>query len=175
MIRIMVILVLAGLSFLQGLSPPVAAFIEANIEAVEYAKAQGSFEDGPYPFGGMAPNLTTLGSHYEFSGIARNPFAYEFCPEQYCPMPMPTPGLQQIRAEATPVPTLNLTPEPTDEPTPEPTPKPTPEPTEEPWACPAVGDCTKKEYKDLCVLVCEATGQHGCAGICNQCWKESGK
>ena len=106
MIRAMVIMILAAISFLQG--------------------------------------------SYIFGGMARNPFAYEFCPERYCPAPTP----RQHR---------KVTPEPTVEATPTPTPSP--------WVCPAIEDLSKKEYRDACIESCELTGQHGCAGICNKCWR----
>lgn len=140
MIRAMVILILAGLAFLQNVSPPVANFIEANIEAINAARVRESFNDNPYVFGGMAPN----------------PFAYEFCPERYCPKLVPNPSIS-----------------PTPGPAPKPTPEPTPVPTEEPWVCPAIGDLPKKEYRDACMESCELTRQISCAGVCNKCWKES--
>ena len=106
MIRTMVIMILAGLTFLQGLP----------------------------------------------DGMAYNP---QQC--QNCPTPTPT---RQHR---------KITPEPTIEATPNP--PPTETPTPEPWTCPPIGDCTKKEYRDVCIESCELTGQNGCAGICNKCWK----
>lgn len=113
MIRAMVIMILAGLTFLQGLP----------------------------------------------DGMALNPFAYEFCPERYRPKLVPNPSIS-------PTPTRQhrkIAPESTVEATPTPTPSP--------WTCPILGDSTKKEYRDACIESCELTGQHGCAGICNQCWK----
>jgi len=121
------------------------------------------------------------------TAMAYSPDAYIIVPNPSIP---PTPTSERQRRIITPEPTTEATPTPTPIDTPEPTPistpvetpiitetpapteEPTPEPTEDPWTCPAVGDCTKKEYRDLCKSSCEATGQNGCAGICNQCWKE---
>lgn len=64
MIRAMVIMILAGLSFLQNYLP-----------------------------NGMAYNQTSPGGSYEFGGMAVNPFAYEFCPERYRPKLVPNPSI----------------------------------------------------------------------------------
>ena len=66
MIRAMVIIILAGLAFLQGYLP-----------------------------NGVAPYTPPLPPphHYEFGGMALNPFAYEFCPERYRPKLIPNPSI----------------------------------------------------------------------------------
>jgi len=134
MIRAMVIMILAGLTFLQGYLPD-----------------------------GMAPNLTSPSSSYEFGGMARNPFAYEFCPERYRPKLIPNPSIS-------PTPTRQqrkTTPEPTIEAT------PTPTPTEDSWTCPAIEVEKRGEYMQVCVPICEV-GEYGkCGQRCGDCWKES--
>lgn len=145
------------------ISPPVAGFIKANMEAIAAAKIRGSFlGDVPYKPPLPPPH------HYEFGGIALNPFAYEFCPERYRPRLVPNPSISP-----TPEPRRVSVPSPSEDPTPEPTPipEPTPEPTPDPWTCPVIGDCTKKEYKDICLGSCKSVGLTGCGKICKDCWE----
>lgn len=121
-----------------------------------------------YVFGGMAPNPNAPGAPYVYGGIAPNPFVFEFCPPHVCPPPEITHN-GHGRALTAPLPTETPVPTP-EEPTPEPS--ATPEPTPEPWACPAIGDCTKQEYKQLCLDSCKLAGNKKCGAICNDCWEE---
>ena len=87
------------------------------------------------------------------AGLALLPDGMAFNPQQCSACPTPTP---KVFTGTENIPTVIPD---------------TPEPTEEPWTCPVIGGLSKKEYREACIESCELTGQHGCAGICNQCWK----
>ena len=78
MIRAMVIMILAGLTFLRGYLPDGMAPRQSFLP--------------PYP-------SEATGNYGEPDGKALNPFAYEFCPERYRPKLIPNPSVSPTPTE----------------------------------------------------------------------------
>ena len=136
MIKAIAIMMLAGLTFLQGCSPspipsgtpspPVVIFIEITIEAVNATEPPEGFSNA-------------TGNYGEPDGMAFNPGVYWMEPNLSI-SPTPTRQPRKVTSvptiKATPSPSPTEEPTPTDEPTPEPTklskPTKTPKPTRAP-------------------------------------------